>query len=92
MLRRGRPLILGKRTEDGEQQLAMQRRDIHLLGQAAEGDIALAQAGDDVEQMRQQAAEPVQLPDDQAVTRPGERECCLKTGAIGTGTACLVLE
>ena len=62
-----RPLELCKRTENVEQQLALWRGRVDLLSQRSECDAALLEPCYRVQEMRQRTAEPIQLPDHQAV-------------------------
>jgi hypothetical protein len=52
-----------------------------------EPDAALSQAGDDVDQMTQGAAEAVEFPDDQGVAGPQLVEDLLEGGSVGAGAA-----
>src|SRR3546814_11056459 len=70
---RQRSLVLGGRAEQREQQLAMRRGGIHLFGQRPEDDAAFLEVGDDRQQVRQRAAEPIELPDNQRVDRKSTR-------------------
>ena len=66
-----RPLELRQRPEDVEQQFALRRGGIDLLGERAERNAALLEARHRGQQMRQRSAEPIQLPDHQAIARRG---------------------
>jgi len=63
-----------------------------LLGQRTEGDAAVLEPSHGGEEMRQGAAEPVKLPDDQAVTGTDEGERLGEAGAVAATAAGMVLE
>src|SRR3546814_5782416 len=81
-LPRQRSLVLGERAEQREQQLAMRRGGIHLFRQRPEGDAAFLEVGDDRQQVRQRAAEPIELPDNQRVAVVHVVEAGYQAGAI----------
>ena len=58
---------MSQRAENVEQELAVRRGGIHLLGQRTKGDTALLEVRHSGEEMRQRSAKSVQLPDDQAI-------------------------
>jgi hypothetical protein len=58
---------LGQGGEHVEDELAAGGGGVDRLLEAPEPDAAVGQAGDDVDQVAQGAAEPIQLPDDQGV-------------------------
>jgi hypothetical protein len=62
-----RPLVLGERAKDVEQELAVRRRGVHLLGQRAERDTLGLEVLDDADQVRKGPAEAVELPHHQDV-------------------------
>src|ERR1019366_4644803 len=61
------PFELSERPKNVEQKLALWRGGIHLLGQRTKGDTALPEIGYRGEEMWQGSAEPIQLPNDQAI-------------------------
>jgi hypothetical protein len=61
---------LGQGGEDVEDKLAAGGGGVDRLLERPEPDAALSQAGDDVDQMAQGAAEAVEFPDDQGVAGP----------------------
>jgi hypothetical protein len=54
------------------QELALRRGGIHLLGQRTKGDTASLVVGHGGEEMRQRSAKSVQFPDDPAITAAGD--------------------
>jgi hypothetical protein len=78
---------LGQGGEDVEDELAAGGGGVDRLLQAAEPDAALGQAGDGVDQVAQGAAEAVELPNDQGVTRAQLVQELLEDGAVGAGAA-----
>jgi|SRR5271166_9171 len=87
-----RPLELCKRTENVEQQFALWRGRVDLLSQRSECDAALLEPCYRVQEMRQRTAEPIQLPDHQAVAGTNKRECFGQAGAITAAAARPVVE
>jgi hypothetical protein len=87
-----RPLELTKRTENVEQQLALWRGRVDLLSQRSECDAALLEPCYRVQKMRQRTAEPIRLPDHQAVAGTNKRECFGQAGAITAAAARPVAE
>ncbi|TWB33269.1 hypothetical protein FBZ90_13511 [Nitrospirillum pindoramense] len=86
-------LVLGECPKDMEQELPVWRVRVHnTLRQGPERDASVAQAGYDVEQVGQRAAETVEFPHHQRIARLQEVEARLETGPIITRTGCLVLE
>ena len=83
---------MGKRAEDVEHQLPLRGRGVHLLSQAAERDVPRLEIRDRGQQVRQRAAEPVELPDHQAVAGPEKRQGLGQPGAVATAAACPVFE
>lgn len=77
-----RPLELRQGAEDRKQQLAVRRGGIHLLAQRAKRDTALLEILDDGEEVHQRAAESVELPDDEAVSRTQDAEALLQADAL----------
>ena len=86
------PLELRERAEYVEQQLALRRGGVHLLGQRPEGDAPRLEVSHRGQQMGQRSAQPIQLPDDQAVARSDECQRLGQTGTIATAAADTVLE
>ena len=80
------PFELSERPKNVEQELALRRGGIHLLGQRTKGDTALLEIGHRGEEMRQRSAEPVQLPDHQAVAGPDESKCFGQTSTVNTAS------
>lgn len=68
------PLELGKGAEDVEDQPPSRGGGVHLFGEAQEGDLAVFQLADDVDEVLQRSAEAVESPDDDGVSRPGPVE------------------
>src|SRR3546814_11820223 len=68
----------------------MRRGGIHLFGQRPEGDAAFLEVGDDRQQVRQRAAEPIELPDNQRVAGVNVVEAGFQAGAIVARTGSLV--
>jgi hypothetical protein len=62
-------LELGKGGQELEEQPALGGAGVNVLGEGAEGDLAAAQVGDDVVQVDDRAAEPVELPDDLSASK-----------------------
>ena len=87
-----RAFELRERPENVEQQLALRRGGIHLFGKRTKGDAALLQIGHRGEQMRQRSAEPVQLPDHQAVARSDEGQRLGQPGTVATASSRAILE
>ena len=79
-----RPLELGERSENTEEEFAMRRSRVHLLGERAERDVSVPQAGDDRQQMRKRSAETIEFPDHQAVAWAHKIE---RAGEPGFGRA-----
>src|SRR4051812_2401630 len=77
------PLELGQCAEDVKNQLAAAGRGIDLLLQGAEANPALLQLFDRVDEVGEGAAEPVQPPDDERVTRSEVRERLGQTRPVG---------
>jgi hypothetical protein len=75
-----------------EQQFTLRRSGVDLLGERAERDATLFEAGDRCQQMRQRSAEPVELPNDQTVARPNEGERLAQPGPIIAAAARAILE
>src|SRR3546814_3928902 len=61
-----------------------------LFGQRPEGDAAFLEVGDDRQQVRQRAAEPIELPDNQRVAGVHVVEAGFQAGAIVARTGSLV--
>jgi len=78
---------LCQRPEDVENQLAARRRGIDVLLQTAEADTASLQVADRVDEMTKRASQPVELPDDQGVTRPQLVKHLGKLQAVVEGAA-----
>jgi hypothetical protein len=87
-----RAFELRERPENVEQQLALRRGGIHLLGQRTKGDATLLQIGHRGQQMRQRSAEPVQLPDHQAVARSDESQRLGQPGTVTAASSRVILE
>ena len=87
-----RPLELGKRPENMKQKLALRRGCIHLLGERAEADAARLQIGDGRNEVGQRSAEPVELPDDQAIAGRHKRKRLGQSHASGASAANTILE
>ena len=87
-----RPLELRQRAEDMEQELALRRGGVHLLGERTERDAALLEVVHRGQQMRQRPAEPVQLPDHQAIAGPDEGQRLCQAGAVVAAAAGVILE
>ncbi|KWW73477.1 hypothetical protein AWN61_05430 [Enterococcus faecium] len=68
----------------------MRRGRIHLLGQRPERDAARLQIGDDRQQVRQRASEPVELPHDQCVARVQIVEAGFQAWSVVARAGCLV--
>src|SRR3546814_14145012 len=68
----------------------MRRGGIHLFGQRPEGDAAFLEVGDDRQQVRQRAAEPNELPDNQRVAGVHVVEAGFQAGAIVARTGSFV--
>ena len=76
------PFELRKRAKNVEQELALRRGGIHLLGQRTKGDAAVLESGHCGEEMRQRSAKSVQLPNDQAVAGLDESQRFGQAGPI----------
>jgi len=63
----------------------MRRGGVHLLGERAERHAAFLQFGDDRQEVRQRAAEAVELPDDQYVAVSEIGEASMQTRSIILG-------
>jgi len=87
-----RSLELGERPEHVEQELALWRGRVHLLGQRPERDAAGLEVADRGEKVRQRPAEPIQLPDDQAIAGMQEGQCFGQASPVAAAAAGLVLE
>jgi hypothetical protein len=87
-----RPLELGERSENTEEEFAMRRSRVHLLGERAERDVSVPQAGDDRQQMRKRSAETIEFPDHQAVAWAHKIERAGEPGTIVPRATGLVLE
>jgi hypothetical protein len=87
-----RPFELRQRPEDVKQELALRGRGVHLFGKRTEGDAACFQIGHCREEMGERSAEPIQLPDDQAIARPDESQRFGQSRPISTAAAGPILE
>ena len=76
-------LELGQGGEDVEDQLAARRRGVDMLLQAFEADAARVEGVDGIDQVREGAAEPVELPDDESVARAEVVQGGFQAGAVG---------
>ncbi len=85
-------LVLGKCPEDMEQKLSMRCVRVHAFRHRPERDAAVAQAGHDVKQVGQRAAETVEFPHDERVAGLQEVEAALEAGTVVAHARCLVLE
>ena len=64
-------LVLGHQREDAEDELAVRGGGVDdPVGQQLHPDVAGRQRGDDLDQVAEVAAEPVDLPDDEGVAGP----------------------
>src|SRR5208283_983880 len=87
-----RPLELGEGAENVEQEFALRGGRVHLLGQRAESDAARLEIGHRGKKVRQRSAEPVQLPDDQAVASLDESQRLGETGMIAAAAGGPILK
>src|SRR5690242_4885599 len=87
-----RPYELRQSPEDVEQELTLWGGGVDLLGQGAEGDARVLEAGHRGEEMRQGAPEAVELPDDQAVAGTQEGQRRGEAGTIIAAAAGVILE
>jgi hypothetical protein len=87
-----RPLELRECPDDVKQQLALRHGGVDLFGERAESETALLQIRYRGQQMRQGSAEPIQLPDHQAIAGADERQRLAQAGAVATTAARAVLE
>jgi hypothetical protein len=78
---------LGQGGEHMEDELAARRGGVDRFLQAAEPNPMLGKAGDGVDQMPQGAAEAIQFPHDQGVTRPQLVQDLGESGSVGAGAA-----
>jgi len=81
----GHDPFVGERVEHVEQEFTCGRRGVHALRERPKGDLALAQGGDDGQQVRQRATEPVELPDDQHVAGLHEVQRLGQAGPVVRG-------
>jgi hypothetical protein len=72
-------LELGQRPEDVEDQLPATRRRVDLLRQALEADPRLCQGIEQLDEIRERAAEAIEPPDDERVTGATEVKCFPET-------------
>ncbi len=77
-----RAFVLGQRPKHTQEERPLRGGGIHLLGQGAKRHALRLEGGNNVQEMRQGATEPVQFPDDQAIARPHVGERLRKSGAI----------
>ena len=70
----------------------MRRSRVHLLGERAERDVSVPQAGDDRQQMRKRSAETIEFPDHQAVAWAHKIERAGEPGTMVARATGLVLE
>jgi hypothetical protein len=79
-------LVLGHECEYPEYQLAVRGGGVDdPVGQRLDPDAARVQGGDDVDQVAQVAAEPVDLPDDQGVAGAQAGQACVPVRPVGPG-------
>jgi len=75
-----------------EQELALRRGCVHLLGQRTKCDPALLEFIHCGQQMRQRSAQSVELPHHQAIVLPEKRQSFCETDAVPSAAAGMVLE
>src|SRR5712691_1560163 len=76
------PFIRGQRPEHTEQERSLRRGGIHLLGQGAKGHALRLESRDNLEEMRQRAAEPVEFPDHQTIAGVDRGQCLLEAESV----------
>src|SRR5215210_4002646 len=76
------PLVLGKRPEEIVEELAMRGRGVDALRQRAERDSPPLQVIQDANEVRERAAEAVELPDHQHITCSQPGKAGLQAGAV----------
>src|SRR5262249_2182948 len=72
--------VLGQRPKDTQQAGPLRGGGVHLLGQGAKRHALCLEGGNNVQEMRQRAPEPVQFPDDETITSPDGGQCLLASG------------
>ena len=85
-------LELRQRAEHLEQELALRAGGVDLLGEGTERNLAFLQPVHRRQQMGQRAAQAVELPDDQAIARPQERQRFRQSRPVVTAAAGVILE
>jgi hypothetical protein len=75
------PLELRQSAENVEQQLALRCGGVDLLGERPERDTTFLEIRNRGQQMWQGSAEPIQLPDHQAIASAGEGKRLSQAGA-----------
>ena len=85
-------LELRQRAEHLEQELALRAGGVDPLGEGTERHVAFLQPVHRRQQMGQRPAQAVELPDDQTIARPQERQRFRQSRPIVTAAAGVILE
>jgi len=85
-------LELRERAEDVEDELPAGARGVDRLGEEAESDLSLLEELNEVDEVAEAAAQPIELPDDDGVPRAEVVEHLRELGTIGPRTARVVDE